>query len=64
MRIALATVLGLIGVFFVVVGLFFADWSGNHQISWSGVITGVAFLAGAVAAMRFRRRRAVPAEPK
>ena len=55
MRFAVATVLRIVGVFYIVVSIFFADWSGNHQISWSGVILGAALLVIAHAVARFRR---------
>jgi len=46
----------IVGLLLLVGGLFFSDWSGNHQISWPIVIGGFAvLLAGLFFAARMAR---------
>lgn len=51
----------IVGLLLVVGGLFFSDWSGNHQISWPIVIGGFAVL---LAGLFFAARMARPGHPR
>jgi hypothetical protein len=56
--------LGTAGLFLIVVGLFFADWTGGHRVSVPAVIVGIVIAGAGILGATLIGRRAArqPAE--